>query len=52
MSQKEIVGEKSQDSDMTLKETNENEVKTAHPQLTKRKRKKPAPRNQDFLCTI
>jgi hypothetical protein len=48
---KETVGKESQDSDASPNKTNENEVKTAHPQLTKRQRKKPAPRSQDFLWT-
>jgi hypothetical protein len=48
---KETLRKESQDSDASPNKTNENEVKTAHSQLTKRQRKRPAPRTQDFLWT-
>jgi len=40
-----------QDPATSPNKKNENEVKNDHPQLTKRLRNKPTPRDQDFLWT-
>jgi len=50
-SPKETLGKELQESSASTDETNENEEITTHPQPAKRQRKKPAPRDQDFLWT-
>jgi hypothetical protein len=51
-SPEESLGRESQDSAASPNKRNEDEVKTAHSQLTKQQRKKSAPRHQDFLWTM
>jgi len=49
ISPKESSGRESQDPSVPPNKKNENEVKNDHPQLNKRQRNKPAPKNQYFL---
>ena len=51
-SPEELLEGESQDSAASPNKKNGDEVKTNHSQLTKRQRKKPAPRHQDFLWTM
>ena len=51
-STEESLVSEAQDSAASTNKRNEDETKTAHFQLTKRQRKKPALRNQDFLWTM
>lgn len=50
-STEESLVREAQDSTTSTNNKNEDEAKIAHFQPTKRQRKKPAPRNQDFLWT-
>ena len=51
-SSEESLVRETQDSAASPNKKNEDVVKTTHSPLTKRQRKKPAPRNQDFLWTM
>jgi hypothetical protein len=51
ISSKKSPGRESQDPVASPNKKNEDEDTSVHPQLNRRQRNKPTPRNQDFLCT-